>query len=291
MLIAALLLFAAGFLLKYVVEGGSHKTKTTLSVVRSTVDGMPMLIRTSAGNDFTLGGRERRHVQEPLLSAEVKEFIARYAKIAGIGVIALMLFWYLVYWVQTTRALWYVLKHRASVAKEIGSVKKRAQHPDVTEKTREGAKELEYAFAQVAELTVDSGGVDWIKMRHALDTAVGECREYRAVIWDEVRSARRARKEGPELMKKMPDLIAAAERKLATGTLSVEASWCLARAQVLFADARERESKTGKSDWLAIYRLLVDVQVNLDSTVATHAAAQPFAKCQMGHFPGATIEN
>jgi hypothetical protein len=245
------------------------------SFERNNTDlGMPVLVRTSVQSEpAVLGGDRGKEDSRPWLLKEETKFVANYAEIMAVGLGVLALAWYLIGLVQRKLARSFVMTYRADVALAVRRIKKLAEHPDVSRAAQDTAEGLEYAFDSLDRYIVEVDGVDWVVTRETLEDIGKEIWRFLAELEGAVMSAEKAREEGPELMRKLPDMLAVAERKLTVGVPSPEAVGRLAWAQAQYAEACAYKSETGDTNWPALYPLLKGAQMNVESAETTHVAA------------------
>lgn len=82
-----------------------------------------------------------------------------------------------------------------------------------------------------------------------------------------------ARKEGPELLKKIPDMIKAAEKKLAEGKSSPKAVEYLEQARTQYARVRSQQSGMTMTDWTILYLILTGIRSNTANAESAHQDA------------------
>lgn len=161
-----------------------------------------------------------------------------------------------------SRARKYVLETRGEVALRFIEAEKAARSSDVKEKTRKKVAQLKGEFSLIGRLTATSG-VNWIKTREKLDSVNYSLPWVVLDMEREVAFAEKARKEGPELMKKIPGMIEAAEKKIVDEGQTPQAVKYLAEARTQYARAQDQAAGITTIDWVALYLILSEIQSSI----------------------------
>lgn len=149
-----------------------------------------------------------------------------------------------------------------------------AKNPDVRAETRNKLGIIQTEFAPIGQLLPSSHNVKWINVRAKLNSLIEQLGDLVSKMMDEIAFAQKARKDGPELMKKIPELIASAEKTLAEGKLSEKATKLLDEARQNYIRAQSMQSGgMGMIDWVMLYMLLSSIQSNCHNAQEAHTYA------------------
>jgi len=186
--------------------------------------------------------------------------------------------------VRRSKARKYVLENKGAVAAKLAEADRTARSSDVKEETRKKLTKLKGEFSSIDRLTAASEGIKWIEVRekldsmdHPLDQIVSEMKREMDHPLDQIVSemkreitfAEKARKEGPELLKQIPGMIEAAEKKLAEGKLSSKAEKYIEIARIKYASVQSQQSEGGILNWVILYLLLNDSRSFLQDAQAS----------------------
>lgn len=174
--------------------------------------------------------------------------------------------------VRRSNARRYVLANKGSVAERFAEAARKVAHADVTEKTRKAFKDLRGKFSRIEALHEMSEGINWIETREELDAMDWPLRRIVSSMDDDVAYAEKARKEGPELMRKLPGMIEEAEAKILAGK-SPRAAQHLAEARARYEEAQRQSSGMSVLDWVILYAILSSAHSNVSDAEASHARA------------------
>ena len=175
--------------------------------------------------------------------------------------------------VHRSNARKYILKNKGAVATQFAEADRMATNSDVKEETRSTLAKLMGDFSPIDRLVATSKGAHWLELREKL-----ELMEYAlsGVISDmksEIAFAKEARREGPELLKKIPGMIEAAEKKLAEGKSSPRAMRYLEQARTQYAQVQGQHSGMTMTDWVILYLILTSIQSNTANAESAHQYA------------------
>jgi len=175
--------------------------------------------------------------------------------------------------VRRSKARRYVLENKGAIATKFAEADKVARSPGVKEETRKKFVKLKGEFSSIDRLTATSKGVNWLETCEKLD-AMNYVRG--RIVFDverEIAFAERARKEGPKLLKKIPGMLEAAEKKLAEGKPSPKAMKYLEEARTQYAQVQSQQSGMTMTDWVILYMILTSIQSNTVNAESAHEYA------------------
>jgi uncharacterized protein len=164
----------------------------------------------------------------------------------------------------------YVLENKGAFAERLKKVGSIASSSDVKGETLDKFGKLKREFAAINRLTATDRDVNWIETRDKLDSFGYPLDNITSTMKSEIAFADKARKEGPELMKKIPGMIEAAEKKLAEGKSSPKAVKYLEEARTQYAQAQSQQSGMTMTDWVVLYLILSSVQSNTAEAESAH---------------------
>jgi uncharacterized protein len=208
----------------------------------------------------------------PLIdSVEIMKLLACF--LGGVAIIVLSdLF------IRRKKARKYVLENRSAFVIQLAEADRMAKSPDVKD-TRRELVQLKERFSLIDPFLNDANdtvGTKWIKTQAEFESME---KSLSHVVWDmkqEIAFANKARKEGPELIKKIPNMIEATEKRLAEGKSSPRAMTYLERARAQYSQAQSQQSEqSGMSmtDWAVSYMLLTEAQSNMANADSVHRQA------------------
>lgn len=189
--------------------------------------------------------------------------------IAGVG---LMLF-LIVPPIERSKARKYVLETKGGVASRFVETQRTARNSDVKEETRKKLTKLKGEFSSIDQLTATSEGVKWLELRGKLDSMYRPLDQIISEMKREIAFAEKARREGPELLKKIPGMIEEAEKKLAEGKSSPKAVKYLEEARTQYAQVQSQHSGMTMIDWVILYVILSSIQSNTANAESAHQYA------------------
>lgn len=203
-----------------------------------------------------------------------REWTAEDTKIRGyvLGSIAgvVLLGFLIVPPVRRSKARKYVLESKGAVANRFAEADRTARTSDVKEETRKKLTKLKGKFSSIDCLTATSEGVKWIEIREKLDSMDYPLNQIVSDMKLEIAFAEKARKEGPKLLKKIPGMIEAAEKKLAEGKSSPKAVKYLEKARTQYAQVQSQHSGMTMTDWVILYVILTSIQSNTANAESAH---------------------
>lgn len=175
--------------------------------------------------------------------------------------------------VWRSRARKYVLENKGVVATNFAEADRTARSSDVKEQTRKKLTKLKGEFSSIDRLTTTSEGVSWIEIREKLDSMNYPLNQIVSEMKREIAFAKKARKEGPELLKKIPSMIEEAKKKLAEGKSSPKAMKYLEQARTQYAQVQSQHSGMTMVDWVIIYLILTSIELNTANAESAHQRA------------------
>jgi uncharacterized membrane protein YgcG len=191
--------------------------------------------------------------------------------ILGGLIVAIILLFLIVPPARRTMARKYVLANSGGIlATKFNEAEKLTRNSDVKDLTRKKFKELNAQFSSINQLTIDSTRIDWLKVREELDSMDYLLSSIVSIMRAEIAFAKKAREEGPELMKDIPAMISEAEQKLALGKSSKEAETYLNRARTKYELAQTQYLGMSVVDWVILYNLLDDSQSQITQAQRAH---------------------
>jgi len=156
-----------------------------------------------------------------------------------ISLVLIILYPFLMPWLTARK---YVLGKKGKLSVLFAEAETMARNSDVKKETRDRLAKLQDEFSVISRLHVSSGGVKWYELREKADSIELELPRVVSDMTREIAFAEKARREGPELMKKIPGMIEAAERKISEGKRPEKAGKYLDEARSLYAKAQAQES-------------------------------------------------
>ena len=162
---------------------------------------------------------------------------------------------------------------KKSLARQIAKANSNAKNPAVENKQRRGLASVEKAFAPLQELTANSQGINWITTNETLLSLSYRLSGILEEMDQRIELAKQAKKEGPRLMKELPEKIAAAEKKLAEGKPSKEAERLLKEARSRYQAAQQQQSGMSVIDWIILYEILHASDSHVQEAESAHTYA------------------
>ena len=184
------------------------------------------------------------------------------------GVIALLFL--IVPPIRRSNARKYVLENKGAFAERLKKVESIGANPDVKNETLEKFGKLKREFTVINRLTATDRDAKWIGLREKLDSFGYPLDQIVSAMKNDIAFAEKARKEGPELMKKIPGMIEAAEKKLAEGKSSPKAVKYLEEARTQYAQVQSQQSGMTITDWVILYVILTSIQSNTANAKSAH---------------------
>ncbi len=248
--------FKAGNMPQGIIDG-THAIMRALDVSSSP----------SAGEEKTTSPQSRSNKQTAY-DTEILGYI-----VGGIVGIALLLF-LIVPPIQRSKARKYVLNSKRALVTRFAEAENTIRNMDVKEETRKKFANLKGEFSSIEQLTVMSDGINWVKARGKLDSMNYPLDRIVSDMNREIAFAEKARKDGPELMKKIPGMLEAAEKKLAEGKPSPKAAKYLEEARTQYAQVQQSQhSGMTMIDWVILYVILTSIQSNTANAESAHQYA------------------
>lgn len=172
--------------------------------------------------------------------------------------------------ISRSKARKYVLENKGVLATQFAEAEKMARDTDVKEETYENLAKLKGKFSAIDLLTITSERVDWIVTREKFDSIRRSLNNIDSDMRHEIAFAEKARREGPELMKKIPDMIEAAEKKLAEGKSSPKAVKYLEKARSQYLQVQSQQSGITMTDWVILYLILTNIESDTAKAESAH---------------------
>lgn len=166
-----------------------------------------------------------------------------------------------------------MLENKGAIAARFTETERMVRSSGVKKETRKKLAKLKSEFSSIDWFTITSKGVNWIKAREKLDSIGCPLDQIVSDMKREIAFADKARREGPELMKKIPGMIEAAERKLAEGKQSPKAIKYLEEARSQYAQVQSQHSGMTMTDWVILYVILNSVLSNTAHAESAHEYA------------------
>ena len=192
----------------------------------------------------------------------------------GAGILAVVLLLIMIVPpIRRSRAKAYVIEKKVEFSGRLTKAESVGANPDVKDATHKKLSSIKRDFSSINQLSVSSDNADWIGSREKLDSLGDQLNEIVSTMNQEIAYAEKARKEGPKLMAKLPDMIATAEKQLAEGKESKKAVKQLAEAKEQYARAQNMQQSGGGMsmiDWIIIYELLSSSHANCESAQEAH---------------------
>lgn len=244
------------------------------NMAQGIIDGTHAIMRTLDASSAPVTV-ERETSQAP--QSAPNEWPAEDIKIlgyflGGIAGVVLMLF-LIVPPVRRSKARKYVLENKGAIATRFVEAEKTARSSDVKEETRKKLTKLKGEFPSIDRLTATSEGVKWLEVRKKLYSMDYQLDQIVSEMKREIAFAEKARKEGPELLKKIPGMIEEAEKKLAEGKSSQKAVKYLEEARTQYAQVQSQHSGMTMTDWVILYVILSSIQSNTANAESAHQYA------------------
>lgn len=206
-----------------------------------------------------------------------REWTAENTKVLGYvlggiaGVIALLFL--IVPPLRRSKARKYVLENKGVFAERLKKAESIASSSDVKGETLEKFGKFKREFAVINRLTATDRDVNWIEIREKLDSMDYPLGQIVSEMKQKIAFAEKARKEGPELLKKIPGMIEEAEKKLAEGKSSPKAVKYLEEARTQYAQVQSQHSGMTMTDWVILYLILTSIQSNTANAESAHQYA------------------
>lgn len=175
--------------------------------------------------------------------------------------------------IRRLKARNYVLENKGEFVARLKKAESRAANPDVKKETRQKLAKLKDDFFSISRLNITDKSVNWVEIREKLCSFNYPLNNIISDIESDIAFTERARREGPELIKKIPGMIEAAEKKLAEGKQSPKAVKYLNEARAQYAEAQRQQSGMSVVDWVILYMILSSVQSNCANAESAHAYA------------------
>jgi uncharacterized protein len=189
------------------------------------------------------------------------------------GIIAVLLFIGLLHFRRRSRGD--SISHKqALIAAGLKKAERLASNADVSERTRKGLEKLKGNPVETPdELDAMNGRLDRIVLS----------------MKREIAFSKKARQEGPKLLRDLPSMIDRAEKKLAKGKRSKLAALYLREARTRYSEAQRRQAGMTPIDWNELYLVLSYSAISCAKAERTHfraEAGQSFEPGTSGQIPG-----
>lgn len=241
------------------------------NMAQGIIDGTHAIMRTLDASSAPVTA-ERETSQAP--QSAPSEWTSDDTKVLGyvLGSIAgvVLLGFLIVPPVRRSKARKYVLESKGAIATKFAEADRTARSSDVKEETRKKLTKLKGEFSSINRLTATSEGVKWIEVREKLDSMDYPLDQIVSEMKREIAFAEKAKKEGPELLKKIPGMIEEAEKKLAEGKSSPKAVKYLEQARTQYAQVQSQHSGMTMTDWVILYLILTSIQSDTANAESAH---------------------
>ena len=239
----------------------------TGNMAQGIIDGTHEIMRVLDAS-AALAAAERKTPQAP-----PKEWTSECTRVLGSIVGVVLMLFLIVPPIRRSKAHKYVLEAKGGVASRLAEAERTARSSDVKEETRNKLAKLKGEFSSINRLTTGSEDVNWLELREKLDSMDYLLGQIASDMKREIAFAEKARKEGPELLKKIPDMIEAAEKKLAQGKSSQKAVGYLEEARTQYAQVQAQQPGMTMTDWVILYLTLTRIQSNTANAESAHQYA------------------
>jgi uncharacterized membrane protein YgcG len=171
----------------------------------------------------------------------------------------------------------YIRSEGKSIQDRFSEYESTMKNPDVPDDLRNRFTALQDRYRALLRMVEFDSELDWTAAKDSCDQISSSLQHLLFKVGDEIRQAKRARIEGPKLMSSLPDLLEAAEKKLADGKPSEKAASRLARAREQYATAQAhlttQSDGIGLMNWVMLYALLSDSHNECTAAVSAHDRA------------------
>lgn len=244
------------------------------NMAQGIIDGTHAIMRTLDASSAPVES-ERGTTSAPQSTSS--EWTAEDTKVLGyvLGSIAgvVFLLFLIVPPIRRSKARKYVLENKGSLVMKFVEAERTARSSDVKEETRKKLAKLKDEFSSIDRLTATSEGAKWLELREKLDSMDYPLGQIVSDMKREIAFAEKARKEGPELLKKIPGMIEAAEKKLAEGKSSPKAVKYLEKARAQYSQVQSQQSGMTMTDWVILYLIMTSIQSNTANAESAHQYA------------------
>ncbi|HEY4483981.1 MAG TPA: TPM domain-containing protein [Candidatus Paceibacterota bacterium] len=238
---------------------------------KGVIDGTHTIMRSL--NTTSLAASQNISDSEVVNSNELTFLGAVQVLAVIIGFITLLLIGS--YLIQRSESRVRALKYKESFLERLVEGEKLAINPDVKGITRKRLESLKKDFfaSSIDQLTAVSKNIRWGVVEHELyqfDYSIdGVLRNMK----DEIAFAKKARKEGPGLMKKIPDMLESAQKELSKGKKSKKAEEYLEEARSQYVKAQDEYLGVAVINWVVLYAILVGIESNTVKAESFHQSA------------------
>lgn len=246
------------------------------NMAQGIIAGTSAIMRTFDASSEPVTSERNTSQESPLSTSqsvprEWKEDDTRkfsYALVIIIGMMSLLLL--IGSLIRRSSARQDVLEGKSTIATLLAMADELAKNSDVKEETRKKLANLKSEFSKIDCLTAASKGTKWIEVRENLNSINYPLRQIVSEMKLEIDFAEKARKEGPELLKKIPGIIKVARKRLAKGKQSPKAVKYLEEAQAQYAQVQNQQSGMTMIDWVVLYAILTNIQSNTANAESAH---------------------
>ena len=244
------------------------------NMAQGIIDGTHKIMRALDASSAPVAA-ERETSQVP--QSTPSEWTSEDTKVLGyvlgsIAGVVLMLF-LIVPPVRRSKARRYILETNGGIASRFAEGERTARSSDVKEETRKELTKLKGEFSSIDRLTATSEDVKWLELREKLDSMNYPLIHIVYNMKREIAFADKARREGPELMKKIPGMIEAAGKKLAEGKSSPKAVKYLEEARTQYSQVQAQQSGMTMTNWVILYLILTSIQSDTANAESAHQYA------------------
>ncbi len=202
-----------------------------------------------------------------------KEGLQNLGVLLAVGFVFALFCFFVIRPIRRRAAKSSVLGTKSDLAKRIAALKKKAENSAVEDKHRRELRFIEKTFSPIEKITADSVGVDWINIAQKANELYSRIHELSSDMEGRIELARQAKKDGPRLLKELPEKIEAAKKKLAEGKPSKEAERLLKEANARYESARQQQSGMSVVDWIILYELLHSSDSHIQQAESAHVYA------------------
>jgi uncharacterized protein len=206
--------------------------------------------------------------EDPYLAMKIIVIIVAIAVAIAFCIIAIILP------IKMSRARKDVLFSQNKFREAMTKAENIAKNPDVNKDTRNKLGSIKNEYAPIDFLLPRTPGIKWTSVREKLNSLAEQLDYLTRDMNREIAFADQARQKGPELMEKIPKIIAATEKKLAEGKPSKEAIKHLEEARNQYIRAQSMHAN-GSSliNWVVLYMLLTSINSNCERAQENHSWA------------------
>lgn len=194
----------------------------------------------------------------------------------GLILVPAAIFIFVIKYIMPRHSRDYVLSNINWVRARLDTAEAHAKHPSTKEVTRHRLSTIKSRLSTFDNLTATSKDVNWIDKENELQDLSYSLKEVTAELLEEIAFSYKARSEGPELMKRVPDMIGELESKISSGKTSSDAQAHLDEARALYAQAQDLQTGSSITDWVLLYSLLQNVERSVSRAEESQSQADNY---------------